>query len=370
MRAVIGFVYYRFRGIHPARHTPVMNLTYRLPPTLRILITSAALLAASSASFAQDTASAPAPSAPSDKDKDKKDETVIMSAFEVSSTEGKGYTSSNAATGFKTNEQLLKIPQAVTVVTRDLINDIGAVDGSNILRFAGVSDFFAGESFALRGARINYPLLDEMPDGVPYEDNVNLDSYTVLRGPAATLYLNAALGGTILTTSKLPLLKPRYAVTMKVDSNGIYRVEGDFTAPLATVGNFKFSYRLTTALQEGNSYFKNVVDHRNVVHPTLQMVYKNTVVRLAFDYQHLEHAPNGNSLITPTGELYTRAGRDEAYFVPGTMENFHRRGVRGSIIQKLADNWDVKVAATRWWFSRLGVVVFPSGGINWANQTM
>ena len=114
-----------------------MNLTYRLPPTLRILITSAALLAASSASFAQDTASAPAPSAPSDKDKDKKDETVIMSAFEVSSTEGKGYTSSNAATGFKTNEQLLKIPQAVTVVTRDLINDIGAVDGSNILRFAG-----------------------------------------------------------------------------------------------------------------------------------------------------------------------------------------------------------------------------------------
>ena len=82
-----------------------------------------------------------------------------------------------------------------------MIDDIGAVESSNILQFAGVSNFFAGESFAMRGARIGYPLLDEMPDGAPYLDNINLDSYTVMRGPAATLYLNASLGGTVITTS-------------------------------------------------------------------------------------------------------------------------------------------------------------------------
>ena len=74
--------------------------------------------------------------------------------------------------------------------------------------------------------------------------------------------------------------------------------------------------------------------------------------------------------MTPTGEIFTGAGRDEANFAKGAMENFHRRGVRLIIIQKLSDNWDVKVAATRWWFSRLGSVVFPSGGINWPAQTM
>lgn len=293
-----------------------------------------------------------------------------MSKFEVSSTQGKGYTSSNAATGFKTNEALLNIPQAVTLVTRDLIDDIGAVDSSNILQYAGVSNFFAGESFAMRGTRIGYPLLDEMPDGVPYLDNVNLDSYTVLRGPAATLYLNASLGGTVLTTSKIPLPRVQRSLTAKTTSHGMHRVEADFTGPLGSLGDVKFSYRIVAAKQEGDAYFNNVKDNREVFHPTLQLAFKNTVIRIAYDYQHLVHVPNSNSFMTPTGGLYTGAGRKEAYFAEDAMENFHRRGVRFVAIQKLGENWDVKIGATRWWFSRLGSVVFPSGGINWPNQTM
>jgi iron complex outermembrane receptor protein len=293
-----------------------------------------------------------------------------MSKFEVSSTQGKGYTSSNAATGFKTNESLLQIPQAVTLVTRDLIDDIGAVDSSNILQFAGVSNFFAGESFAMRGTRIGYPLLDEMPDGVPYLDNVNLDSYTVLRGPAATLYLNASLGGTVLTTSKIPLNRVQRSVTLKATSHGMYRAELDFTGPLGSIGDMKFSYRIVAAKQEGDAYFHNAKDNREVLHPTIQMAFNNTVVRLSFDYQHLIHPPNGNSFITPTGKLYTGAGRKEAYYANDMMENFHRRGFRFVLIQKLGDHWDAKVAATRWWFDRLGSIVFPAGGINWPNRTI
>ncbi|MFO1452144.1 MAG: TonB-dependent receptor [Opitutaceae bacterium] len=341
-----------------------MNTTFHAPRWGRLISALAALLALTAPVLAQTTA-APVPSAAKPDD-----DRVLLSSFEVSSTKDRGYTSSNSATGFKTNESLLKIPQAVTVVTRDLIDDMGYVDSSNILQFAGVSNFFAGESFAMRGTRIGYPLLDEMPDGVPYLDNVNLDSYTVLRGPASTLYLNASLGGTVLTTSKRPLTKPQYLITTRVNEHGTYRGEIDFTGPLGKVGDISFGYRLVAALQDGDNYFKNVLDNRQVFHPSFQMVYKNTVVRLAFDYQHLEHIPNANNFITPTGQLYTGAGRDEAYFLKGTMEDFHRRGVRFIAIQKLSDNWDVKVAATRWWFSRLGSVIFPAGGVNWPNQTV
>ncbi|MEO7599645.1 MAG: TonB-dependent receptor plug domain-containing protein, partial [Opitutus sp.] len=329
----------------------------------RLLAACTAFLAVSSATLAQTTSDQQA-------NDTRGDQPVIMSKFEVSSTQGKGYTSSNAATGFKTNESLLQIPQAVTLVTRDLIDDIGAVESSNILQYAGVSNFFTGESFAMRGTRIGYPLLDEMPDGAPYLDNVNLDSYTVLRGPAATLYLNASLGGTVLTTSKIPLTRPQYSLTVRANEHGMRRVEGDFTGPLGSIGDMKFSYRIVAAQQEGDTAFKNMTDDRKIYHPTLQMVYKNTVVRIAYDYQQLDHIPNANSFVTPTGKLYTGAGRDEAYFARNAMENFHRRGVRFVLIQKLSDNWDLKVAATRWWFSRLGSIVFPSGGINWVNQTM
>ena len=132
-----------------------------------------------------------------------------------------------------------------------------------------------------------------------------------------------------------------------------------FTGPMGKLGDVSFGYRLVAAVQDGDSFFKNVLDNRQVIHPSFQMVYKNTVVRLAFDYQHLEHIPNANNFLTPTGELYTGAGRDEAYFLKGTMEDFHRRGVRFIAIQKLSENWDMKIAATRWWFSRLGSVIFP-----------
>jgi len=334
--------------------------------TRRMLIACAAFLAASSGSFAQKASESPSQLT----EDQKKEEAIKMSVFEVASTQGKGYTATNAATGFKTNENMLKIPQAVTVLTRDFIDDIGAVDSSNILQYAGVMNFFTGESLAMRGTRINNPFLDEMPDGVPYLDNVNIDSYTALRGPAATLYLNASLGGTVLKTSKFPLQKPQYSLTARLNEHGTYRTEADFTGPIANIADMKFSYRFVAAKQGGENYFKNVLDDRLVVHPTLQMAYKNTIVRLGFDYQQLDHIPNANNFVTPAGKLYTGAGRDEAYYAPGTMEKHYRRGVRLIIIQKISQNWDAKIAATRWWYSRLGSVVFPAGGVNWPAQTV
>ncbi len=335
----------------------------RLLPLLRICSFLAA--AASVVSLSAQT-----PATPLVEDQAKKDDTVLLSKFNVASTQDKGYTSTNSATGFKTNDELMKIPQAVTVVTRDLINDIGAVDSSNILRYAGVADFFAGESFALRGTRINYPLLDEMPDGVPYEDNINLDSYTVLRGPAATLYVNAALGGTVLTNSKFPLSNPAYTLTAKLFSYGTYRFETDLTGPLGSSGDAKFSYRLVAGLQQGEAYFKNTVDHRQLIHPTLQMDWKNTIVRFGYDHQEINHVSGGNSIITPDGKLYTGAGRDEGYYPKNGLEEFHRDGFRIFVIQKISEHWDAKLSNMTWWFSRYGAIVFGAGGINWPNQTI
>jgi iron complex outermembrane receptor protein len=330
-------------------------------PSSKVLIIIASWLSAVVPAYAQTESAA-------DKNSDKQQ--ITLSTFVVNSTQNKGYTSTNNGTGFKTNENLMKIPQAVTVVTRDLIDDIGAVDGSNILRYAGVSNFFAGESFALRGTRINYPLIDEMPDGAPYLDNANLDSYTVLRGPAATLYVNAALGGTVLTNSKFPLPYNNYAITAKVMSYGTYRLEADLNGQIGQIGAAKFSYRFNAALQRGDSYFKNVVDHRTIIHPTVQMTWKNTIIRVARDHQSIQHVANGNSFITPEGKLFTGAGRSEGYYPKNGMEDFQRDGWRAFLIQKLSDNWDLKISAQEWWYSRYGSIVFIAGGINWPAQTI
>jgi len=53
---------------------------------------------------------------------------------------------------------------------------------------------------------------------------------------------------------------------------------------MGEVADAKFSYRLVGAYQDGNAYFKNVDDKRKVFHPTVQVDFKNTTFRAAFDY--------------------------------------------------------------------------------------
>ena len=57
----------------------------------------------------------------------QKEQPVQLSEFEVATTQDTVYVVNNTATGFKTNQSLMKIPQSVTVLTRDLIDDVGAI---------------------------------------------------------------------------------------------------------------------------------------------------------------------------------------------------------------------------------------------------
>ncbi len=291
----------------------------------------------------------------------------MISAFEVTTTQGKGYTSTNSASGFKTNQQLIDIPQPILVVTRDLIDDIGYTTMSDVLQFAGVVTTFRGERGAMRGTGASL-LLDDMPHTHPYLDNANIVSYQVLRGPTSVLYIGTGIAGTIIKTSKKPLATDRRVITGSVDEFGGYRGEFDFTGPMGKIGEAQLSYRLVGVEQGGDQYFKNVEDERTFLAPTLQLNYRDTTLRIAYDYFRLKHIPNANNPITPNGKLYEGAGRDEAWYPPGAMERFAGYSVRVTGLQKLSPNWEAKVQSQFYKFYREGAVMIP-GGLDWATQT-
>jgi hypothetical protein len=148
---------------------------------------------------------------------------IMMSTFEVNSTQDTGYVTKNSATAFKTDEALISIPQPVLVVTRDMITDIGYNYSSDVLAFAGVSDYYRGESYMLRGARVSYDLVDEMPGIIAYQDNIFVDSYEVIRGPAAVFYPTATLGGIILKTTRKPMAVAQTTINVSEDQFGTFR---------------------------------------------------------------------------------------------------------------------------------------------------
>jgi iron complex outermembrane receptor protein len=301
-----------------------------------------------------------AQSAPAETTTDEKGTVVRLSKFEVVTTQDKGYVANNAATGFKTNQELIKIPQSVTVVTRDLIEDIGATKTSDVLQYAGASQFYRGESIRLRGARMLNAYMDDAIENVVYSDNVNIDSYEVIRGPAGVLYANAGLGGVVLKSTKKPLPYTSRKVNFSFKDYGEYRSEIDLTGPAGDLGDAKVGYRFVAAYQGGDHFLRNVKDDRLAVHPTFSFQLKNTTVRVALDYVDIDSIAGGQNFVTPDGKIYTGAGREEGYYAKGIMENHKQQRERVAILQRLSDNWESKTSLSHLKYVRHGTNLLPA----------
>jgi iron complex outermembrane receptor protein len=335
------------------------------PPTLPCLrgrLARRLFAAGLAASFPALLPAADEPASPKD--------VIELSKFEVTSTQDKGYIANNLATAFKTKEELMKVPQSVTVVTRDLIEDIGAVRTSDVLQFAGASQFYRGESIRLRGARALNPYIDDTIDNTPYMDNVYIDSYEVIRGPAGVLYANSSVGGVVLKATKKPLPYNRRTLSLSVNDWGQYRGEYDFTGPLGALGDAKLSYRLTGAYQDGDAYFRNTEDQRLAVHPTLQVELGNTTARFALDYQDITQISHGMSLIAPDGTLYLRRdGRADGGYPRNAMERHLRSQERITVLHRFSPNWEAKLFITHLDYKRRGSVLL-NNAVNFANDTL
>jgi len=320
----------------------------------------AASVAASALAFGQ----AAAPATP--------EEVVQMSKFEVTTTQGHGYVSTNSASAFKTNTSLLDLPQIDTVITRDLIDDIGFVDSSNVTQYFGLSNFYAGEAFAARGYRITYAYVDDMPSNQPYEDNSYIDSYELIKGPAQVLYLNASLGGTVLKSTKKPLPYSQNVATFSINSGSdhyLYRATIDSTGPLGMVGDAKVGYRLVMSYRGGASYWHNDKEEMTTIFPVVQVDWKNTTARLYVYFLQGVHRTAGMSLITPTGDLYNGAGRAEGNYLQGSMEHWEAFRYNGKVDTRISSNWENSVALGQWNLHRFGPVSI-NNAVNWDAGTI
>jgi outer membrane receptor protein involved in Fe transport len=137
-----------------------------LPTKVRFLASAAALTLCLSSGMAQVAAPAatpvdtsPASPAPStstvtttttstttaSSDNPSESNPTILSPFEVASTEDTGYRAQNTLAGSRINTDLKDLAAPISVVTKDFMNDIGAVDVNDILTYEvgteGTKDF-------------------------------------------------------------------------------------------------------------------------------------------------------------------------------------------------------------------------------------
>lgn len=208
----------------------------------------------------------------------------------VTATATPGYTATSTASATKTDTPLRDIPQSVTVISRQLIQDQGMLSLSDAMRYVPGVAAHQGENnrdeVIVRGVGTSSSFfVDGVRDDVQYyRDLFDLDRVEVLKGPNAMIFGRGGGGGVVNRVLKSATFTPLSAFTLGGGAYKDVRTTADVNRPL----NNRLAFRLNGVYEHSSANRNNVVDLQRVgITPTLTFnAGAKTTVRFTNEYLH------------------------------------------------------------------------------------
>lgn len=220
-----------------------------------------------------------------------------------------GYVATRSASATKTDTSILEIPQSINVVTAEQVQNQGARNLTQALRYTpglnlggftdrnAIADEITSRGFAptplyFDGAYVPYA---GSLGGAPQIDPYTLERIEVLKGPASVLFGQNQPGGLVNLVSKRPTDEARHQV--KLGAGSYNRINGGFdsSGPLDEQGTF--AYRLVGVANKGNDQVEHTHGERTLLAPSLSWSPDEaTTLTLLAQVQHDEGAADYQSL--------------------------------------------------------------------------
>ena len=221
-----------------------------------------------------------------------KDEAVLLEKFAVNSRrDTQNYSIQRSVTATKTDTALVDVPQAVTVITRELIDDQAMHSIGDVTRYVPGVGIAQGEGNrdtpVLRGNSTTADFfIDGVRDDVQYfRDFYNVDRIEVLKGPNAMIFGRGGSGGLINRVTKQAMGTTVHELTLQAGSWDQYRTTFD----LGDVITNTLSFRVTGLIEDSGSYRDDVTLRRYGANPTLAWkLSARTTLRAGYEYFHDE----------------------------------------------------------------------------------
>ncbi len=221
-----------------------------------------------------------------------KDEPVRLEAFQVDQQRGdQTYTVDRSFSATKTDTPLVNVPQAISVVTRELIDDQSMRNLGDVTRYVPGVGIAQGEGNrdtpVLRG---NSTTADFFVDGVRddaqyFRELYNLDRVEILKGPNALIFGRGGSGGLINRVTKQARGVPLHELNLQFGSWDQYRATVDLGSGLAD----SLAYRVTALYEDTGSYRDGVSIERYGINPTFAWIPgSRTNVRVGYEHFHDE----------------------------------------------------------------------------------
>lgn len=274
------------------------------------------------------------------------------------------------ANAVKTPTPLVDVPQTITVLTREQLDDQGITQLGDALRYVPGVVLGQGEGhrdqITLRGQNTTADFyLDGLRDDTQYYRSLyNIERVEVLKGANALLFGRGGGGGVINRVSKTPDLDGvKGQATANVDSFGAFALAADLNQPLTE----KIGGRLNATYEEFDSHRQNFEGRFIGVNPTLAFEPgEATRIELAYNYDD-DRRTTDRGIPSRGGKPLT--GFDDTFF--GTQA-LNIATVKAHIAQArldhdLADNLSFNVLGQYTHTDKLYGNVFASGAVSAAD---
>ncbi len=258
-----------------------------------------------------------APTAPTKATAPAAGEAVQLSVFEVSADSDRGYAASTAMSGTRTNEKLENLPNSISVMTADLLADLGALNFLDAADFAvGAENIF--NDGATRGAAVGtrsgnqisfrgLPSVRQLRDGFPWympQDVFNTERIEFSRGPGGLSYGDVDAGGTVnVGTKRAALGRRATSIATRWDDWGGRRVSFDEQRALV---RDKLAIRVNGLYHDGEGARERSGSH--IVGGALALRWKlspKTSVDVSFERVN-ERAGATHAMLTDDSTVYVR----------------------------------------------------------------
>lgn len=292
-----------------------------------------------------------------------------------------GVVAKETKTGSKTATKLTEIPQSVSVIGRQEIDDQGAQKIDESLRYtAGVftqpfgpdSDtnwiFIRGFQATDTGIYMDGLQLFSYGFGGFYVDSFGIERIEVLKGPASVLYGGSNPGGIVNYVSKRPDGRQRYVETGVNDAGRVYL--GFDIGDIA--GDGVVSYRVNGRVAGGDTYSDLQDGWRGFISPSITwQPDEQTRLTVLANFSHIDENHNGGNFLPYIGTVvdrvvdgvnYGRIDPDANFTEPGIDLYKREQGSIGYEFEHTLDNdWTVR-SNTRFGAASIDEVsVYPNG---------
>jgi len=209
------------------------------------------------------------------------DMVVTAQPQEDSTSPTQGYLATTSQGATKSDRPLITTPQSISVVTRQQMQDQGALTLNQALGYSsGVFTNFGGaatryDTISLRGFHggdTDNTFLDGMrlmSDGGSYNvlqvDNAFLERIDVIKGPSSALYGQTVPGGLVNMVTKRPQFSEEGHIQLQAGSNATTGTMFDYTNAI----NDQWAFRLTGVTRNSDTQYDHTREEKYALMPQL-----------------------------------------------------------------------------------------------------